>query len=181
MWTTLGVPVLIDPGTFSYDPGLYNTYQISPIAHDVQLVSGKVSNPTSTMRMVGTTTSGAVHAYTVTDVQYGPAHTRNWRIDTDLHRVTVTDTIAAAATTTLHLDLSWNATYLSGDRRTMTLKHPATGRIATVVSSSPMTIYRQNTRPPLGWQFPVYGQRTGAVQVLMSAPAGTSSMIVTVS
>jgi len=180
VWTTLGVPVLIDPGTFSYDPGNYNTFQISPAAHNVLIVNGRSISPSAVMTMGGTSTSGPVHGYTTVDSEYGVLHTRNWRIDSALHRVTLSETIGLPSITTLHFDLTWNATTVSADRKTLTLRHPS-GRIATVRSSSPMSIYRASTRPVLGWQFPVGGERYGDVQVLAYPPAGTSGMSVTVS
>ncbi len=181
VWTTLGVPVLIDPGTFSYDPGIYHTFQISPIAHDVQTVNKRTFVPGAVVKMGATTTSGSVHAYSTTDTQYGLAHTRSWRIDTSLHQVTLTDKVAAASVTSLHFDSTWNAVTISSDHKTITLRHPSSGRTASIHSSAPMTIYRQSTRPVLGWQFPAYGQRAGAVQILVNTPAGTSTTTVKVS
>jgi len=179
-WTTRGVRVLVDPGMFSYDPGPYATFQSSAVAHNTQVVSGRTMNARGAMAMVATTTSGLIHSYITTDADYGLKHTRNWRIDSALHRVSVTDVVAAPAVSTLHFDMAWTAITLSADHKALTLRHPS-GRIATVRSSSPMTVYRSSTRPVLGWQFGVYGQRWGDVQVLMNEPAGTSGISVTLS
>lgn len=181
VWTTLGVPVLIDPGVFSADPGTYTTYQKGTTAHSVQIVSGRTLNTSAWATVTARTSSGSAHAVLLTDSFYGVPHSRNWRIDNTNHKVTLTDTIATAgAISMLHFDRTWTAGTLSTDRKTVRLTHPS-GRSATVIASAPMAVYRQATREVLGWQFPVYGQRYGAVQLLMYPPSGTSTMTITVS
>jgi len=180
VWTTLGLPVLIDPGIFTYDAGSFNAFQQTPIGHNVQMVDRRSPNQAMPVVLRTTKTTGLVHCYTTTDIVYGVSHTRTWRIDQGVHSVLTTDTVAAPATTTMHFDAGWAYASRSADGKTLTLTHPS-GHVATVRSSTAMRIYQRSATPVLGWQFPHYSQRIADVQVLMDAPAGTSTMSVTVS
>jgi hypothetical protein len=180
VWHTWGVPVLIDPATFSYDPGSYTTYGRSTVAHNVQYVPRRSFNAAAWVSLNARSTSGSVHGYTTVDAQYGVTHTRNWRIDHGVRRVTVTDAVNASAATTLHLDQSWVMATSTSNKRTYTFTHPS-GRRLTVQASSALTWYKGSTRPVLGWVFPTYGSRVHGWQLFMYPVAGTSTVVLTVS
>ena len=94
--------------------------------------------------------------------------------------MTVTDSVSAAAVTTMHLAPQWLLSSRSADGRTLVFTHPS-GRRLTVRGTHAITAYRGSTRPVLGWVFPSSGVRDHATQLLMQTPAGTSSMTMTVS
>lgn len=180
VWTTRGVPVLVDPGDFSYDPGPYTSFARNPIGHNVQIVHKSTFSLAAGVGVVGRTSSGSIHAVSLRDAQYGRTHHRIWRMDNGRGAVSVTDSVAAASVTTMHLAAPWTLASRSSDGRTVVLTHPS-GRRLTAKGTHAITVYRGLTRPVLGWVFPQRGYREHATQLLMQTPAGTSSMTLTVS
>lgn len=179
VWSTDGVPVLVDPGTYTNDPNPFGVWGRSPAAHSVQVPVGRTLDLAAPVTLVAASRSATDAGMTTRDSQYGLLHTRNWRVDAARHTVTLTDAVAARATTTLTLDPTWTLRLASADRRTLVLRSPS-GHQLTVRGSAPMRLVRGSSRPLLGWAFPEYGRVVPAPQVLMDAPAGRSSVVLTV-
>ncbi|MEO7268340.1 MAG: heparinase II/III family protein [Knoellia sp.] len=175
VWSTEGVPVLIDPGTFSYDPGIYTTFSKTPIGHNSQLVRNRTFVPGNGVFVSSRSSSGSVHGMVTSDSQYGVAHTRSWRVDNANRMVTLSDTVAGVATTTAHLDSRWVLMSTSPDGKKLTYSD-GNGRLLVVTGTFPLKAVKGSTNPVLGWQFPKMGQRSHASQILMYPTAGTSGM-----
>ncbi|KGN30443.1 hypothetical protein N802_07295 [Knoellia sinensis KCTC 19936] len=175
VWWAAGAPVLIDPGTFSYDPGIYQTFAKSPIGHSVNIVRNRNFVPSAGVNVTARSSSGSIHGVTTSDSQYGIAHTRNWKIDAGTKKVTLSDTTSGVSTTTAHLDSRWKRMYTAPDGKTMGYSDPQ-GRLLVVKASYPMREFKGSTNPVLGWQFPQTGQRIQAPQLIMYPAGGTSTM-----
>lgn len=169
VWQTRGVPVLIDPGKFSYDPGPYATFAKAPLAHATLIPRGKATFVPSAAVTVSTTRfSGPAHTVVLRDKQYGAPHTRALVIDNAARSLTVSDSTTFARTTqTFQLDGGWAVRARSADRKTARFTHAATGRTLTVRSTYPLALYRGSTSPVLGWNFLTYGHRYPTYQVLV--------------
>lgn len=180
VWSTAGVPVLIDPATYSYDPSPYEAFSRAPLGHNVQIPRSRSLSLSAGVALKATSLSGSVHGFTTTDALYGVLHTRNWAVDSARRRVTLTDTLGSVSTTTLHLSPVWRLARTSLDKRALTFRN-GTGKQLVVTGTSPLSVYTGSTRPVLGWVFPSYEKRSQAPQVLMYPPAGTSRMTLQVS
>lgn len=180
VWYTDGVPVLVDPGTYTYDPHPFGTYGRSTAAHSVLVPKGRTLDLASPVALVAATQAGATAGMSTRDSQYGVVHARNWRVDEGAHTVTLTDSVAAAATTSLVLDPAWRLWVATADRRTVLFRHPS-GRVLTVKGSAALRVLRGSTRPMGGWSFPEFGRAVVAPQILMDTPAGRSSVVLTMS
>ncbi len=179
VWSTLGVPVLVDPGRFSYDAGPYKAFQLAPFGHSVQIVRGRPFNPAARVSLVLQRSSGPAHRLMTRDTQYGVAHTRNWVIDDAHHSVRLDDVVSAKTTTTLHLDASWRLVRLAPHAKKATFAHPSSRRLV-VTTTTPMKIMSGSTRPVGGWAFPEYGRRVPAPQIVFYGTGGLTGASLTV-
>ena len=107
VWTTRGLPVLVDPGTFSYDPGSYTDYSRSHVGHNTQIVHKSTFNLSAGVSLTSRTSSSPVHSLGLRDALYGRTHTRTWRMDHGKAAVTVSDSVAASSATSMHLAPEW--------------------------------------------------------------------------
>lgn len=178
VWQTRGVPVLIDPGKFSYDPGAYSTFAKGVLAHNTFIPRGSGTfAPAAPVAVAATRFSGPAHTVVLSDKQYGAAHTRSLVVNNTTHSLTVADSSAFAKTTqTFQLDSGWVLRARSADRKTARFGHAATGRTLIITSSYPLALYRGSTSPVLGWTFPAYGHRVQTYQVLVYGGASSRTV-----
>ena len=178
VWQTRGVPVLIDPGKFSYDPGAYATFAKSPLAHTTFIPRGGATFvPSAPVAVATARFSGPAHTVVLSDKQYGAAHTRSLVINNTARSLTVADSSAFSKTTqTFQLDSGWVLRARSADRKTARFGHAATGRTLIITSTYPLALYRGSTSPVLGWTFPAYGHRVQTYQVLVYGGASAKTV-----
>ncbi len=178
VWQTRGVPVLIDPGKFSYDPGPYSTFAKAPLAHNTFIARGGARFvPTAAVVVAAKHFSGPAHTVVLSDKQYGAAHTRSLVVNNTARSLTVSDSSAFTRTTqTFQLDRGWALGARSADRKTARFAHAATGRTLIVRSTHPLALYRGSTAPVLGWTFPTYGHRYPTYQVLVYGGASVRTV-----
>ncbi len=180
VWTTLGVPVLVDVQTYGNDVNLPDAaWCRTPTAHNTQVPRGRALDLNAPVALTRATRSGSAHAYTLADRLYGQNHVRTWVIDNARHAVRLTDTTPSAATTLLHLDPGWRLSSVARDRTSVILVNGP--RRLRVAGTGTFTVLRGSRRPIAGWVYPAAGTRVAAVQLVIATPPGRSVTTLTVS
>ena len=182
-WSTRGVRVLVGPGRYTSDTTSgYHTYQIGPQGQNVAIPSGRAVG-SGAAAVSASRILTASHNWTIKDTVYGIAHTRGVNSNRDVPRLTVSDTFTGSSLWRqyFHLDPAW--THVSGgaDDTTLQFAHPSGRRLTVTTSGRVSGVVRGVTKIVQGWNFPRYGSRHPAYQIVIRSYAGASTTVFTVS
>jgi len=174
-WTTLGIRVLVGPGRYDYTNSAWDLWRTSPRAQNVALPATGTFAPKAPAAITGETIQAPARAYRVVDSLYGRTHTRDVSLFNATHRLVVRDVFSGgiASRQYWHLDPSWRLVSAPANG-TVLVFTTASGRRLTIRTTGRLSgIYRGSTRPIAGWNFPVYGSRVPAIQIVLRS-YGTS-------
>ncbi len=174
-WSTLGVPVLVDPGFHSYDTtDPFMAWGRSAPAHNVAVPT---SNPP--VRVVSTMTSlvrtGRVDRFVVQNKSWTRPATVTGVVD-DAHRtLTLTTTVASRFTTHLHLAPGWRL----WSHRGLTWTFVTATRVLRITpATTPFAarVLTGSTTPVGGWVFTAFRTKVAAPELLVSSAARTQTL-----
>jgi len=174
-WSTLGVPVLVDPGYLGNDPSLpLVAWQSSPAAHNVAVPDdGKMRAQPASSTIVRRWRDGRVDGVVVAVVTWAKPLRTIITVDDARRSLTLTTIMRGAFTTHLHLDPCWTQIQPTATARRFSCR----GRVLTVeVGSQQSTVHRGSTDPIAGWVFATAGVSTPANEL---AIAGLTSQQLT--
>jgi hypothetical protein len=177
-WSTLGLPVLVDPGSYSYDrTDPLVAWQSSAAAHNVAVPRG-VNASSLGAPVVSQTRSGRTDRIVVKNGTWRRAVTVTAVVDDAAHRLTLTSSVAAGFATHLHLAPAWTYHHVRG----RTWVFVSATRVLTITSTTPVAsarVLRGSSSPVGGWVFPAFGTQLPAAELVVSA-TGTQTLLLTV-
>jgi hypothetical protein len=177
-WSTMGVPVLVDPGYMTYDPtDPMTAWQKSPAAHNVAVPVGLATQrKTGLMKLL--TRAGQVDTVVVQNRSWAKPVTTTAVVDNARHRLTLTNRVDALFATHLHLAPGWTFRTRTG----LTWVFVSRTRVLTITPAAAPTgvrLLRGSTSPIGGWVFPGFAQRVAAPEVVLAA-RGAQTLVLTV-
>jgi Heparinase II/III-like protein len=178
-FTTLGVPIVVDPGDYSYDLSRrLAAWQSSPAAHNVAVPLGaKLTNKGSSL--IAFRRTGQIDRLALRSTMFSTPVTRVLTVDNAHHRVTVTDQ-AAGRTLTAHLHLAAGWRYSSRTARSMSFVRGNTRLVITAPAGTALTYRVGRTAPLCGWVFTSLERATRAIEILATGfSAVTTNLTVT--
>jgi len=165
-YTVAGVRVLVGPGAYTYDAtSSYALYQKNPQGQNVAFpAGGKTGNGASTAASI---VRAANHRVTVTDSVYGTPHVRGVIADRDAHHLIVSDAFSKVASwqQSWHLDPQWKLVSTTSTR--LIFSHPSGRRLTITTTGRLVSVKKAVTRPVAGWNFPHFGVRLGANEIVI--------------
>ena len=179
LWSTLGVPVLVDPGFSTFDPtDPLTAWQKSPAAHNVAV---PVADPyvRTTSRMLVLSRTGRSDTIVVQNRSWQRAVVATAVVDDARHRLSMTQRVNANFATHLHLAPGWTFHRHAGLVWTFVSRN----RVLTIATTAPprtTALLRGSTRPIGGWVLPSFGARQPANELVLGG-TGTQSLVLTVS
>jgi hypothetical protein len=179
LWSTLGVPVLVDPGFSTFNPSdPLTAWQKSPAAHNVAV---PVADPyvRTTSRMLLLQRSGRADTFVVQNRSWQRAVVTTAVVDDARHRLSMTQRVNANFATHLHLAPGWTFHRHAGLVWTFVSK----ARVLTITTTTPPRsagLLRGSTRPIGGWVFPAFGAKVPAYELVLGGTS-TQSLVLTVS
>jgi hypothetical protein len=177
-WSTLGLPVLIDPGSYSHDTtNPIVTWAASPSAHNVAVPRG-VNTSSLGASVTSQRRYGWTDTITVSNSTWRYPVTVTAVVDDYHHRLTLTNKVAAGFATHLHLAPSWTYHHVRGN----TWVFVTSTRVLTITSTTPVLsarVLRGSMSPIGGWVFPAFATKTPACELVVST-TGTQSLVLTV-
>lgn len=174
-WTTLGTRVLVGPGRYDYSGSGWDLWRTAARSHNVAIPVTGTFAPKAPAALTGATIQAPARAYRVVDSLYGRTHTRDVNLFNATHRLVVRDAFAGgtASRQYWHLDPSWRLVSAPANGTVLVFK-TASGRKLTLRTTGRLSgIYRGSTRPIAGWNFPTYGGRVPAIEIVLRS-YGTS-------
>lgn len=174
-WTTFGTRVLVGPGRYDYGDNGWVAWRTGPYAHNVAIPDSGTFAHNAAATITGQTIQALARAYRVVDSLWGRTHTRDVNLFNGTHRLVVRDafTGGTASHQYWHLDPSWRLVSAPANG-TVFVFSTASGRKLTIRTNGRLSgIYRGATRPIAGWNFPTYGVRVPAIQIVIRS-YGTS-------
>jgi len=178
-WSTLGVPVLVDPGFGSYDPtDPFMPWDRGATAHNVAVPTSdppvrRVSSLSSLAR------SGRVDRFVVQNKSWTRPVTVTGVVDDSRRSLTLTSRVAARFTTHLHLAPGWRL----WSHRGLTWTFVTATRVLRITPSttpSAQRVLRGSTSPIGGWVFTAFRTRVAAPELLLSSRTGSQSVTLVV-
>ena len=179
LWSTLSVPVLVDPGFSTFDPAdPLTTWQKSPAAHNVAV---PVADPyvRTTSRMLLLRRSGRADTVVVQNRSWQRAVVATAVVDDARHRLSLTQRVNANFATHLHLAPGWTFHRHAG----LVWTFVTTSRVLTITTRTPprsAVLLRGSTRPIGGWVFPSFDAKQAANELVLGGTS-TQSLVLTVS
>ena len=173
-WNTLGVPVLVDPGYYSYDASKpWVLWQKSSPAHNVPVPNTPVTvakKPVRSMKLVRT---GSIDTILLNTVILGAQVSRTLVINNKAHNLTITDKVAGKFTSPLHLDAGW--VYSSKTARTLSFVNGKKHLTLSLPKGAAATIIKGSLARKMfgGWVFRSFEVATPAPEILI---AGSNSL-----
>ncbi|MEU8608668.1 heparinase II/III family protein [Actinoplanes sp. NPDC048791] len=175
-FSAAGVRVLVGPGRYSYDLGdSYRAYQLSPNSHNVALPEGgKVTDAGG--KVTANVVRAAAHNWTVQDKMFGTSHTRGVNVNRDTRTMRVTDTFPDRSRWRqyFHLAPGWTLVPGAATSTKMVFAHPSGRRLTITTTGRVSGAVQGITRPPQGWNFPQYGSRVRAYEIVIRSYARSS-------
>jgi hypothetical protein len=179
LWSTLGVPVLVDPGYSTFDPAdPLTAWQKSPAAHNVAV---PVADPhiRTTSRMLLLQRTGRADTFVVQNRSWQRAVLTTAVVDDARHRLSMTQRVNAGFATHLHLAPGWTFRRHAG----LVWTFVSRTRVLTITTTSPPSsavLLRGSTVPIGGWVFPAFGVKQPANELVLGG-VSTQSLVLTVS
>ena len=178
LWSTLGVPVLVDPGFSTFNPAdPLTTWQKSAAAHNVAV---PVADPyvRTTSRMLLLSRSGRTDTFVVQNRSWQRAVVTTAVVDDARHRLSMTQRVNANFATHLHLAPGWTFHRHAGLVWTFVSRNRLL-TIATTTQPKSAVLLRGSTRPIGGWVFPSVGAKVPANELVLGGTS-TQSLVLTV-
>ena len=187
LYSTLGVPVLVHPGTF-----LYSTKQMWGCTGGTSLacyargpLGANVAYPTkggvlarlATSSLTSLTRAGAVDTIRLVDRQFTTPIARSVRVDDRQHTLAVTDTATVSLSQRFHLDPAW--TYTGRTNRSVSFRDGERRLTVALATPGAVNVFRGSYRSLAGWYFPSYGVMATSYEVVTSG-GRTMTAIITV-
>jgi hypothetical protein len=185
-FSTLGVPVLVHPGYYSYATSrrwgctgadALGCYARGPLGANVAYPTahGALAAPSSSP-LISMTRTGKVDSLVLVDNTFTTPIRRTLRIDDAHHAVTVTDTSSVSLTQRFHLDRAW--VFASRTNRSLSFRNGARRLTVSVASRGiALNVFRGSTRNLAGWYFPSYGTAVSSYEVVVSGGRSVASTL----
>jgi hypothetical protein len=159
--------VLVGPGKFNYDTtSKWYAYQHGPQSHNVAIPDGR-----SVTNNGGSVSASLVqtpaHAWNIKDKMFGIDHSRNINVNRDTKTMRVTDYFPGASLWRQHwhLDPAWQLVSKSSTK--LTLSHPSGKRLVVTTTGRLSDVVRGDTWPVQGWNYPDFGSRVSAYEIVI--------------
>ena len=166
-WSTAGVRVLVGPGKFNYDTtSKWYAYQHGPQSHNVAIPDGR-----SVTNNGGSVSASLVqtpaHAWNIKDKMFGIDHSRNINVNRDTKTIRVTDYFPGASLWRQHwhLDAAWQLVSKSSTK--LTFSHPSGKHLVVTTTGRLSDVVRGDTWPVQGWNYPDFGSRVSAYEMVI--------------
>ena len=166
-WSPAGVRVLVGPGKFNYDnTTAWYAYQRSPLSHNVAVPHGR-SVTGNGGHVSAFSIQAPVHAWTIKDKMFGLDHSRNINVNRAARTIRVTDYFTGASwwSQHWHLDPSWRLVLRSNTK--LTFAHPSGKRLVATTTGRVSAVVRGAAAPVRGWNFPDFGSRVSACEIVI--------------
>lgn len=166
-WSPTGVRVLVGPGKFNYDSSTkWFAYQFGPQSHNVAIPNGR-SVTAGGGSVAASLIQAPVHAWTIKDEMFGIDHLRNINVNRATQAIRVTDYFAGASWwhQYWHLDPAWRLVSKSSTR--LRFSHPSGKRLAVTTTGRLSNVVRGEDSPVQGWNFPDFGSKVSACEIVI--------------
>jgi hypothetical protein len=176
-WSSAGVRVLVGPGKYTYDNTTeWYAYQRGPQSHNVAVPQGRsVSGNGGSVS--ASVVQAAAHAWTVHDTMFGTNHARIINVNHAAQSIRVTDKFIGASFwhQYWHLDPSWRLVDQASTR--LTFSHPSGKRLSVTTTGRLSRVVRGVASPVQGWNYPAFGSKISAPEIVIRS-YGKSSITV---
>jgi hypothetical protein len=166
-WSAVGVRVLVGPGKFNYDSATpWFAYQRGPRSHNVAVPEGR-SVTDNGGSVSASLVQAPAHAWAIKDKMFGIDHARNINVNRATQTIRVTDQFAGASWwhQYWHLDPSWQLVSKASTK--LTFSHPSGKRLAVNTTGRLSNVFRGVTSPVQGWNFPDFGSKVSACEIVI--------------
>ena len=174
-WSTAGVRVLVGPGKYNYDrTSKWYSYQYSPQSHNVAVPHGR-----SVTNNGGSASASLIqapaHTWTINDNMFGADHSRTIYVNRATQMMRVVDHFADVPwwRQHWHLDFAWQL--VSESSRKLTFSHPSGKRLSVTTTGRLLDVIKGDFSPVQGWNFPVFGSRVSAHEIVIRSYGKSST------
>ena len=185
-WQTLGTPVLVDPGSFTYDAtNPLWAWQRSPRAHNTTTTTeGSLAYRTSPLTQMSR--AGQVDSIRITNNTFTTRVNRVLTVDNLNHRLTVDDTSVGEFTQHFHFDSCWMLTEPLPSMPseadplapavTVTLQCGEKRLTVSTSDGATLSSLTGSMDPIGGWLFPQFEQKAAGLELIITATSKVTTV-----